>query len=476
MVTSLITDTCYAKKKPAKGKVVSKSKTKTSKKNSKKSKAPAVRPAQPSSHIFIQDTMLCDGIYHKQLIATINGIKHCVNIIQIDIINKKATVGVVKGGNNITELERLPDMLPFIPDDTASRITMGGINANLWRAYTNYPIGPTIIDGEVAEMMLYKKWTSTFFNEEGIPFTNTFAITGELLTKTGSRISISAVNRRPTSGGSVDTNGVVVYNRLGGDFIPYINSKKAQELMLAGMDNLFQDGQIVDSTESIDQLELSKTDLLDAERSNHSEYNTRKIVVQYIDQPAVNTFIKCQVTDITTGAVKMPDNGFIISIGANFDETLLPNVKDVITLHYWTNVNESEVFTNAVCGIPRLVRDGIARHEAYEEGSVSKRFINGALPRSAIGYNKDKSKVFLVSVTGNKADGTTGASLAQLAEIMEYIGCYTAQNLDGGGSTNMVVCGDNIINPTTSRRVSVALSAVKLKHEKVQKLPQRKRR
>jgi exopolysaccharide biosynthesis protein len=123
------------------------------------------------------------------------------------------------------------------------------------------------------------------------------------------------------------------------------------------------------------------------------------------------------------------------------------------------------------------VRDGVAGHEAYEEGSVSKRFINGALQRSAIGYNKNKTKLFLVTVPGaKKQEGTIGASLTQLADIMEYIGCYSALNLDGGGSTNMVVDGINVINPGASRRLSVSVAAVKLKHEKSKaKLPRKRR-
>jgi len=124
---------------------------------------------------------------------------------------------------------------------------------------------------------------------------------------------------------------------------------------------------------------------------------------------------------------------------------------------------------NAVCGTPRLVRDGIAGHEAFEEGLKNKRFINGALPRTAIGNNKNKTKLFLVAVPGSKKqDGTIGASLTQLADIMEYIGCYDAQNLDGGGSTNMVVASNNVINPALSRKLSVSIAAVKLKKEKPQ--------
>jgi len=49
---------------------------------------------------------------------------------------------------------------------------------------------------------------------------------------------------------------------------------------------------------------------------------------------------------------------------------------------------------------------------------------------------------------------------------MAKIGCYNAMNLDGGGSTTMVINGLNIINnynPNKSRRISVGLAVKKLR-------------
>ena len=421
----------------------------------------------PNSHIFLIDSLLADGISYKKLVVTINGLKHCINVLQVDLQNPKTDIRVVKGGNNITELERLQDMFANTTVDFPNEKIMGGINTNFWRAYTNYPIGPTVINGEVVEMPSYKKWTSTFFNEDGLPFMNFFNLQCEVLTKTGNRVNVNSVNRRSNQ------NGIVVYNKYGGDVIPYINAKKVQELLLANLDNAFQNSAMQDSTEGIESLAIQKEELLLAERSANLEYNLRKIVVRYSDKPAVNTFIRGEVIDIIVGAVQMPEHGYVISLGEDFDNSLLPQIGDNIFLHFWTNVHESEVFTSAISGTPRLVRDGVARHEATEEGSTSRRFINGALPRTAIGYDRDKTKLFLVTV--GRHEGTVGTSLAQLADVMEYIGCYSAQNLDGGGSTNMVIGTQNIINPGASRRLSVGLAVLSLKKDRTVKLPRRER-
>lgn len=459
------------KKTTAKSKSKSKPKPKpkAKKKTPQKAKSTPIRKVQPNAHIFLKDSLLADGISYKQLYLTINGIKHSVHILQVDLINNKTEINVVKGGNNITELERLPIMLDNSNVDTSQRKIIGGINANFWRAYTNYPIGPTIINGEIAEMPSYKKWTSTFFNEDGVPFTNFFDIQGELITKNIHKIDIISVNRRTSQ------DGLVLYNRFGGDVIPYINSKKVEELLLAGLDNVFQGPAIDDSTESVETLALYKDNLLEAQRESNLEYDMKKLILKYVDEPAVNAYVRCEVIGFDSGTTRIPENGCVLSIGNDIDFEILPKVGDRVNIHFWTNVNESEIFINSVCGTPRLVRDGMARHEAFEEGSTQKRFINGALPRTAIGYDKEKTKFYMVIVDNKRNDGTIGASLTQLADIMEYIGCYAAQNLDGGGSSNMVLGGENIINPINSRKLSVALSAVSLRHEKVSGLRKKRR-
>ncbi len=448
-----------------KSKSKSKSKSKIKKSNTSK------KNIKPPSHTFIVDSLLESGISYKRVHISMNNLKHDVHILQLDLNNKKVELNVVKAGNNITELEKLPAMLPYIESDSSK--TLGGINANFWRAYTNYPIGPTVIHGEVIEMPTYKRWTSTFWNEDGKPFMGSFTLQGEIITQNGFRMNLKSVNRRK------DTTGLIMYNKFGGDIIPYIDRKKAEELLLKGLDNVFQDVSYDDSTEQAVNLDKYREELFEAQRASNFEYNMIKVAVKYLENPAVNAFVKCEVIAIDSGSMKQPQNGCILSFGKDIDTNLIPKTGDKLNIHFWTNTNENELFMNSVSGTPRLVRDGIAQHEAYEEGSKSRRFINGALSRTAIGYNKDKSKMFLVVVDNRKRDGTVGASLSQMADIMEYLGCYSAQNLDGGGSSNMVIKGKNMMNdgdPYTSRRLAVAVSAVSLKQPKEISKPKLKKR
>ncbi len=97
---------------------------------------------------------------------------------------------------------------------------------------------------------------------------------------------------------------------------------------------------------------------------------------------------------------------------------------------------------------PALVEDGgISVSENDEVGRAM-----ASNPRTAIGVIDDLHYVFVV------ADGRTsdsdGLSLYELAAFLQSIGCQTAYNLDGGGSSSMVFLGTLINNPANGRKSS----------------------
>lgn len=61
-------------------------------------------------------------------------------------------------------------------------------------------------------------------------------------------------------------------------------------------------------------------------------------------------------------------------------------------------------------------------------------------PRSAIGI-KPNGKVILLTIDG-RHENSAGASLFELTKIMRWLGCTSAINLDGGGSTALWVDAD----------------------------------
>ena len=65
-------------------------------------------------------------------------------------------------------------------------------------------------------------------------------------------------------------------------------------------------------------------------------------------------------------------------------------------------------------------------------------------PRTAIGFSQDSTKLYLVAVDGRQPH-SAGMNLHELADLMIEIGVHYGLNLDGGGSTTMVV-RDSVMN------------------------------
>jgi exopolysaccharide biosynthesis protein len=74
---------------------------------------------------------------------------------------------------------------------------------------------------------------------------------------------------------------------------------------------------------------------------------------------------------------------------------------------------------------------------------------SGRAPRTALGLTKD-GHVLLVVVDGRQKH-SVGFSLLELALFMQEAGAVDALNLDGGGSSEMVVNGKVVNKPSDGR-------------------------
>ncbi|HAV76989.1 MAG TPA: hypothetical protein DCX53_06500 [Anaerolineae bacterium] len=64
-------------------------------------------------------------------------------------------------------------------------------------------------------------------------------------------------------------------------------------------------------------------------------------------------------------------------------------------------------------------------------------------PRTAIGINQNGRYIYLVVIDGRQPFYSNGATFLELAELMKKQGAYFAMALDGGGSSTMVIEGEN---------------------------------
>ncbi len=64
-------------------------------------------------------------------------------------------------------------------------------------------------------------------------------------------------------------------------------------------------------------------------------------------------------------------------------------------------------------------------------------------PRVAVATNKQGNILWLIAVDGKQPLYSEGATMAELTRIVQGLGAYTALNLDGGGSTTLVITKNN---------------------------------
>jgi hypothetical protein len=91
----------------------------------------------------------------------------------------------------------------------------------------------------------------------------------------------------------------------------------------------------------------------------------------------------------------------------------------------------------AVGGFPILLRDSVVAADLDSAGGAS--FGPVRHPRTAVGIAGGGRRVLLVTVDGRQLPYSDGMTLRELAALLLGLGVPTALNLDGGGSTTLVV-------------------------------------
>jgi exopolysaccharide biosynthesis protein len=87
---------------------------------------------------------------------------------------------------------------------------------------------------------------------------------------------------------------------------------------------------------------------------------------------------------------------------------------------------------HVVGGFQLLLSDG-------RDVSRASIHVRGRHPRTAVGVSRDGRRVWLLVVDGRQRGFSEGVSLRELARMMASLGAYDALNLDGGGSTTLVM-------------------------------------
>ena len=142
----------------------------------------------------------------------------------------------------------------------------------------------------------------------------------------------------------------------------------------------------------------------------------------------------------------------------NFSEPVKNQPEEPVDSFDFSKAETWEV-DDAIHAGPVLMHDGKIRVTSNEEVFFGST-IPDIPPRTAAGYRNSGELVLLV-VDGRQVD-SRGVDLQELAILMRDLGCVEAINLDGGGSSAMVVDGKLLNRPagTTSQREVMSAIAV----------------
>ncbi|MDO4204362.1 MAG: phosphodiester glycosidase family protein [Selenomonadaceae bacterium] len=179
------------------------------------------------------------------------------------------------------------------------------------------------------------------------------------------------------------------------------------------------------------------------------------------------TVVGNKVVDIRQCNSLIPENGYVISVsGRCRDAYTMVRKGDTVTFYEsistgsgawgqaavdWRNIPD------IIGAGPQLVANGrvsVTKTEEQFPADIAK----GRAPRTAIGLKSDGT--WLLAVVDGRQTNSIGMTLEELAELMVKYGAKTAVNLDGGGSSEMVVNNQIINSPSDGNERQVGSGIV----------------
>ena len=154
------------------------------------------------------------------------------------------------------------------------------------------------------------------------------------------------------------------------------------------------------------------------------------------------------------GSSAIPADGFVISTSGFAREWALKNFRPGARVQLLLNLSAVETelaglwkqTTSIIGGGPQLIKNGRVEITNAAE-KILPSFVSDGHPRTAIAKLKS-GQILLVTVDGRQPGESIGMSLTMLADLLLEFGAVEAINLDGGGSTTMVVRNKLVNKPS----------------------------
>lgn len=130
----------------------------------------------------------------------------------------------------------------------------------------------------------------------------------------------------------------------------------------------------------------------------------------------------------------------------------------------WSVAREGgDGLTEAVGGFPDLIDEGARVSDLEVEARPT--FAAVRHPRTAVGFDSENETLWLVVVDGRQMPYSAGMTLPELAGLFEAIGTDEALNLDGGGSSALVLDDAPVNRPSDATGERAVVNALALVRE-----------
>lgn len=365
--------------------------------------------AQMASADFVETTPVGPGVLHHHEYREA-GPWH-LHILEMDLTVGWIHLETVKANDRLAGYERTSSMAER--SDHEMHRVVGAINGDFYGS-GGVPIGAQVLDGVLLKGP-YPSRSVFGSTPEKLPFIEAVSFEGQIMTADGSSLDIDEINE------ARDTDELIIYNKYFGS-------------------------------------------------TTQTNYWGTEITTEYLaEQPMANDTLtllalaKDSIMAEGHGNNVIPSDGNVISGHGTSSDFLNEHVFVGDTLFLILQLPPvNQAILQLIGGGPRLIRDGLATVEWASE-AMSQSFATDRHPRTAVGFSPDSTKLYFFTVDGRQPEYSVGMSLYELADYMLEWGVYQGVNLDGGGSTTMVVRDQLVNSPSDAggeRTVANALMVV----------------
>ena len=367
----------------------------------------------------VKVTEVYPGILHKQIISTHDTL--VINELQINLKNSGYRIEAIKADNLLKARETTSHLSKRLSDSLSTVIA--AVNADFFMIKTGGEVINNMVSNgnfvkaianhsDVKSGKIFSQFALTRNNK---PLIEKFNFDGKIFLKSGEVLKINRINSK------TDSSQITLYNLYQGKQTPKANR----------------------------------------------EWNTLEFRMTPTGVRGDTILYLVSQDKRDKGQTPIPPKGFILStnnqMASKINKIITPG--DTLKVLLKFNPDSGKIY-NLTGGWPQIVKDGI--NIAAESDSLEGTYHGFSVvkhPRTGIGFSKDSTKIFLFTVDGRQ-ESSSGMSLAEFGKLMLNEGVYQGLNLDGGGSTTMVINNKLVNHPsdkTGERPVGNCLIVIKQK-------------